>query len=76
MYPIVNRSELYYWRVMVDDGSVFENETYNFTTEGYPVNSGGNSRDVVEPVYVDHSGPGGLVIAHAVASNDDCASRN
>ena len=38
-----SRVNTYYWRVQLDDGSNFVNETYNFTTEGliiprYPSN--------------------------------------
>jgi len=35
-YPATNRSNKYYWRVCANDGSIWENVTYEFKTEGYP----------------------------------------
>jgi len=35
-YPATNRTTVYYWRVMANDGTNWINETYSFTTEGYP----------------------------------------
>jgi len=35
-YPAINRTTSYYWRVQADDGTNYLNETYSFTTEGYP----------------------------------------
>jgi len=31
-----NRSTTYYWRIQVDDGETYINETFEFKTEGFP----------------------------------------
>jgi len=35
-YPAIDRVTTYYWRVQVDDGTNYVNETFSFRTVGYP----------------------------------------